>query len=48
MRIRWTEQAVDPDDDMFLAAALAASTRIIESGDKHLLRVSGWLGIEIL
>ncbi len=38
----------DPDDDMFLAAALAADARIIVSGDKHLLRVSGWSGIEVL
>ncbi|WP_396216981.1 PIN domain-containing protein, partial [Gemmatimonas sp.] len=32
----------DPDDEMFLAAALAANARLIVSGDKHLLRVSGW------
>ncbi len=38
----------DPDDEMFLAAALAANARIIVSGDKHLLRVSGWRGIEVL
>lgn len=38
----------DPDDDMFLAAALAAHARIIVSGDKHLLRVSGWAGIEVV
>jgi len=38
----------DPDDEMFLAAAVAASARIIVSGDKHLLRVSGWQGIEVL
>ena len=38
----------DPDDDMFLAAALAANARLIVSGDKHPLRVSGWRGIEVL
>lgn len=38
----------DPDDEMFLAAALAANARLIVSGDKHLLRVSGWRGIEVL
>lgn len=38
----------DPDDEMFLAAALAANARLIVSGDKHLLRVSGWNGIEVL
>jgi len=38
----------DPDDDMFLAAAIAANASIIVSGDKHLLRVSGWRGIDVL
>lgn len=38
----------DPDDDMFLAAALAAEARVIISGDKHLLRVSGWQDIAVL
>ena len=38
----------DPDDEMFLAAALAANASLIVSGDKHLLRVSGWRGIEVL
>lgn len=38
----------DPADDMFLAAAMASRTRIILSGDKHLLRVSGWRGISVL
>jgi len=38
----------DPADDMFLAAALASHTRLIVSGDKDLLRVSGWRGIMVL
>lgn len=38
----------DPADDMFLAAAIASRTRLIVSGDKHLLRVSGWRGITVL
>ena len=38
----------DPDDEMFLAAALASSTPIVVSGDKGLLRVSGWGGIMVL
>ena len=38
----------DADDDMFLAAALAAEARVIVSGDKHLLRVSGWRNIAVL
>lgn len=38
----------DPADDMFLAAALASRTRLIVSGDPHLLQVSGWRGITVL
>ena len=38
----------DPDDEIFLAAVLAANARLIVSGDTHLLRVSGWRGIEVL
>lgn len=40
--------SADPDDDMFLAAALAAQTEFIVSGDHDLLQVSGWRGIEVL
>lgn len=35
----------DPDDDKFLACALASRTKLICSGDKHLLDVSGYRGI---
>jgi uncharacterized protein len=38
----------DPDDDKFFAAAIASKTKIIVSGDKHLLRVSGYSGITVL
>ena len=38
----------DPADDMFLAAAVAAHASIVVSGDKDLLRVSGWQGIVVL
>ena len=38
----------DPDDDKFLACALAGKSKIIISGDKHLLRVSGYKGIKVL
>jgi len=38
----------DPDDDKFLASALASDSRVIISGDKHLLKVSGYEGIEVL
>lgn len=40
--------SADPDDDMFLAAALAAQTEVIVSGDQDLLQVSGWRGIAVL
>jgi putative PIN family toxin of toxin-antitoxin system len=38
----------DPDDDKFLACALAARAKVITSGDKHLLAVSGYHGVEVL
>lgn len=38
----------DPDDDKFIACALASKCRIIISGDRHLLRVSGYYGIQVL
>jgi putative PIN family toxin of toxin-antitoxin system len=37
----------DPDDDKFLACALASGSKIIISGDKHLLKVSGFQGIKV-
>jgi len=38
----------DPDDDKFLACALASGCKLIVSGDKHLLNISGYQAIEIL
>lgn len=38
----------DPDDDKFLACALASGSRVIVSGDRHLLKVSGYQKIEVL
>lgn len=38
----------DPDDDMFLACAIASRTKLIVSGDKHLLAVSGYQGVTVL
>jgi uncharacterized protein len=38
----------DPDDDKFLACALASGSMVIVSGDKHLLEVSGYRGIDVL
>jgi putative PIN family toxin of toxin-antitoxin system len=38
----------DPNDDQFLACALAADVTCIISGEGDLLEVSGWNGIEVL
>ncbi len=38
----------DPDDDKFLACALAGKCSVIISGDKHLLKSSGYRRIDIL
>lgn len=38
----------DPDDDKFFACALASGSKVILSGDKHLLKASGYEGIEVL
>jgi len=40
--------ADDPDDDKFLACALACKSKIIVSGDKHLLKVNGFRKIKII
>lgn len=37
----------DPDDDKFLALAAAANVDVVVSGDRDLLRVSGWRGIAV-
>jgi len=38
----------DPDDDKFLACALGSDCKIIISGDKHLLKMSGYRGITVI
>jgi putative PIN family toxin of toxin-antitoxin system len=38
----------DPDDDKFFACALASGSNLVVSGDRHLLRVSGYQNIEVL
>ena len=40
--------ALDPDDDKFLACAIAAGPAIVVSGDKDLLNQTGWQGIRVL
>ncbi len=37
----------DPDDDKFLACAIAAKAKIVVSGDKALLKASGYRGIQV-
>lgn len=38
----------DPDDDKFIACAIAAKADVVISGDKHLLAADGYLEIKIL
>ena len=40
--------SVDPDDDKFIACALAGNTKLIVSGDGHLLDINGYQDIEVL
>jgi len=45
----WPQQVCkDPSDDKFPACALASRCRVVVSGDKHLLQISGYRGIEVL
>ena len=47
--IRFDRQiTADPDDDKFIATALAAKCPLIISGDKHLLDVNGYADLEII
>jgi len=38
----------DPTDDKFIACALASGCRIIVSGDRHLHKVSGYGGVDVV
>jgi len=38
----------DPEDDKFLACALASGSVVIVSGDKHLHKVSGYKKVKVL
>ena len=38
----------DPGDDKFISCALASGSKIIITGDKHLLNVNGYKGLEII
>jgi uncharacterized protein len=39
---------IDPDDDKFFDCAAAGRVSIIVSGDKHLLKASGYHGINVV
>ncbi len=38
----------DPEDDKFLACALVSGCNLVVSGDRHLLKVSGYQNVEVL
>jgi len=38
----------DPDDDKFIACALAGNAKVIVSGDRHLINISSHKGVTIL
>ena len=38
----------DPDDNKFIECAIASQSKLIVSGDKHLLTLSGYKEIEVL
>lgn len=38
----------DPDDDKFIACAISNEVRYIVSGDKHLIKISGYHGIRVI
>ncbi len=38
----------DPDDDVFIACAIASKSNVIVSGDKHLLKVADFGGVPII
>ena len=38
----------DPDDDKFIACAIASRCKVIVSGDRHLLKVSGFGGVKVM
>jgi putative PIN family toxin of toxin-antitoxin system len=43
-----TSACDDPDDIIFLACAIAGHAQIVVSGDRALLRASGFQGIEVM
>ena len=43
-----TSACDDPDDIMFLACAIAGHAQIVVTGDRALLRASGFQGVEVV
>lgn len=43
-----TVVVADPSDDIFLACANAAGAKYLVTGDRHLLNVQNWRGIQIV
>jgi len=37
----------DPDDNMFISCAIVSKSKVIVSGDKHLLKISGYRDIKV-
>ena len=40
--------SADPDDDKFIACAIASKAKVIISGDKHLLNMDGFQDLKIV
>ena len=38
----------DPDDNKFIECAITSDTKVIVSGDKHLLKITGFQGISVI
>ena len=43
-----SQVCTDPDDDKFLACAIASNTKLVISGDKALLKTSGYRAITVM
>jgi uncharacterized protein len=43
-----TQICSDPDDDKFLACAIAAGVKHVISGDKQLLATTGYQGVQVI
>ncbi len=48
MSLRVKAIQADPEDNRVLEAALAAGAEFVVSGDKHLLKLVEWKGIQVV